>query len=227
MRRKLWIVALLAFLTGCVQQQEYHVKLVAAGAIEPDGVNDEKAWSGVKEISSFSNPWNKEVSPETSLSMVRDDEYLYFFFNVSDAEIVTHPVFSKERDVEKEDRVELFFSKDKDMREYYCLEIDSQGRTLSYAAQHYRKIDFDWEAPAGYKVSARARQGGYTVEGAIPLAFLDGLKKGEDIFFGAYRAEFSVKDNQLVENWLTWVDPATTEPDFHVPASLGKLRLSI
>lgn len=221
--RKLLLAAFLTILQGCAQKQEYHVISASGSMIRPDGTKDEKAWADAKEIRSFSNPWNKEVSPETSLSMLRDEKYLYFFFDVSDDEVVTAPGFQQERDIEKGDRVELFFSKDKDMRKYYCFEIDPEGRTLAYAAQHYRKMDFDWDAPAGFEVAARPRPGGYTVEGAIPLEFLEGLKNGETVFFGAYRAEFSREDNKLVENWLTWVDPGTASPDFHVPASLGKL----
>ncbi len=220
------LAALLAILQGCAQRQEYHVRFVPDSAIRPDGAKDEKAWADAKQIRSFSNPWNKEVSPETSLSMLSDGRYLYFFFDVSDGEIVTAPGFQQERDIEKGDRVELFFSKDKDMRKYYCFEIDPEGRTLSYAAQHYRQMDYDWDVPAGYEVAARARPGGYSVEGAIPLEFLEGLKNGEDVFFGAYRAEFSREGDKLVENWLTWVDPGTGSPDFHIPASLGKLRLN-
>lgn len=223
--RKLLVAALLAILQGCAHKQEYHVRSVPGGAIRPDGVKDEKAWAEAKEIRSFVNPWNKEVSPETSLSMLKDDKYLCFFFEVSDDEIVTAPVFQRERDIEKGDRVELFFSKDKDMREYYCFEIDPEGRTLAYAARHYRQMDYDWDVPAGYRVAARAHPGGYSVEGMIPLEFLEGLTHGEDVFFGAYRAEFSREDDKLVENWLTWVDPGTASPDFHVPASLGKLVL--
>ena len=225
MHKKLWAIIFLAGLQACSQKNEYHLSLVGSAVIVPDGTKDEKAWAGAREIRSFSNPWNKEVSPQTCLAMLRDEQYLYFFFDVSDDEIVTAPVFQKERDIEKGDRVELFFSGDKDMRKYYCFEIDPEGRTLSYAAQHYRKMDFDWDVPAGYKVAARPRPGGYTVEGAIPLEFLEGLKKGEAVFFGAYRAEFSREDNKLVENWLTWVDPGTASPDFHVPASWGRLRL--
>jgi chondroitin AC lyase len=226
MRKKLWIIVLLAGLHACSQKHEYRVGLVGDGTIGLDGVKDERAWSDAKEIKSFSNPWNKEISPETSLSMLRDGEYLYFFFDVGDEEIVTAPDFSQERDVEREDRVEIFLSKDKDMREYYCFEIDAMGRTLSYAASHYRQFNFDWEAPAGYKVAARTYPGGYSVEGAIPLVFLEELKNGKELFFGAYRAEFSLENNKLEENWLTWADPATASPDFHVPASLGRLRLN-
>ena len=40
-------------------------------------------------------------------------------------EIVLVSDFSNKRDVERENRVELFFSKDPDMQDYYCFEIDA------------------------------------------------------------------------------------------------------
>jgi hypothetical protein len=28
-----------------------------------------------------------------------------------------------------------------------------------------------------------------------------------------------------IEGWMSWVDPKTPEPDFHVPSSLGRLEI--
>jgi hypothetical protein len=28
-----------------------------------------------------------------------------------------------------------------------------------------------------------------------------------------------------LEEWMSWVDPKTPEPDFHVPSSLGRLEI--
>ena len=63
---------------------------------------------------------------------------------------------------------------------------------------------------------------------------------------GLYRAEFShdrsgrpvvqkeslhnlgrkVEGPPPIEEWISWVDPKTKEPDFHVPASLGWLEFT-
>ncbi|HTN68027.1 MAG TPA: sugar-binding protein, partial [Dysgonamonadaceae bacterium] len=139
---------------------------------------------------------------------------------------VLEPNFSKDRDVEKEDRVELFFSKDKEMSEYYCFEIDAKGRVLSYSAKYYRSFNFDWDVPTGFKVAAKINSNGYSVEGSIPLEFIKNLNPNGELFFGAYRAEFSRQGNVKIENWLTWINPKTESPDFHVPSSLGKLILN-
>ena len=111
------------------------------------------------------------------------------------------------------------------MNEYYGFEIDPLGRVLSYRCRHYRNFDFAWDPPPGFSARGVIRPGGYTVKCAIPLDFLrDFTHEDGAIYFGAYRAEFSRKDGKTIENWLTWKDPLTATPDFHVPASLGKLK---
>lgn len=208
-------------LSACVGKQNYSVS-TATGAIAIDA-NSEDAWQRADTITAFINPWNNAVSPYTSLQMLQDEEYLYFQFIANDTDLVVLDQLTNERDIEKEDRVELFFSKDDQMKEYYCFEIDPKGRTLSYKASHYRQFDFDWEVPGRYSVAARITPNGYTVEGAIPLSFLKPLSANGMIYFGAYRAAFSIQNDVLVENWLTWIDPNVAEPDFHVPSSLTSL----
>ena len=144
---------------------------------------------------------------------------------MKDNEIVLVFDFLSERDVEQEDRVELFFSKDPDMQDYYCFEIDALGRVLSYRAHYYRIFDFSWNPPSGFNVLSKIHSDGYSVEGRIPLNFLKDFIHKNYIYFGAYRADFSKKDDFLIENWQTWKAPETVHPDFHVPISLGKLFL--
>jgi hypothetical protein len=71
------------------------------------------------------------------------------------------------------------------------------------------------------------------------------LKPGGRLRWGLFRAEFSHdrsgrpvvhresvhnRGRQLdgpppIEEWMSWVDPKTEEPDFHVPTSLGLLEV--
>jgi hypothetical protein len=220
---RLLIAGLLLLLLSCNTDFSYQVQAVRNDLIKVDGALTEPVWQNSQAFSRFVNPWRKEVSPETSLRMLSDSTHLYFSFEVADTNMVVLPSIANERGVEKEDRVELFFSKDKDMQEYYCFEIDPMGRVLSYRAQHYRKLDFSWDVPADFKVAAHINDGGYTVEGAIPLSFLNTLGTNGTCYLGAYRAEFFNHNQSVVEEWLTWKDPKTPQPDFHVPSSLGKL----
>ncbi|MDR3233576.1 MAG: hypothetical protein LBT46_07950, partial [Planctomycetaceae bacterium] len=59
-----------------------------------------------------------------------------------------------------------------------------------------------------------------------PLEFVKEFSHSDNpVYFGAYRAEFSRKDGKVIENWQTWITSQTVEPDFHVPSSLGKLKM--
>ncbi|MDR2469562.1 MAG: carbohydrate-binding family 9-like protein [Tannerella sp.] len=205
-------------------------KRIDDGQIRVDGTPDEAAWGNAVCISPFCNPWS-EICPRTSLSMLHDSRNVYFLYEVEDTDMVFLPEIESELDLAKEDRVELFFSKDSLMKEYYCFEIDPQGRTLTYSCSYYRKYDYGWDAPAGYVAAAShvvpgQLNRGYTVEIAVPKAFLSGLMQDHELYFGAYRAEFSDNNGTIVQNWQTWQTPPTAEPDFHVPESLGKLCLS-
>jgi len=212
---------------ACTHQNEYVVATIPDGSITVDGTRSENTWSETHAIKSFLNPWDKEVCPETSLFLLKDTAFLFFFFDVVDHQILAEPTLATERDIEKGDRVELFFSEDKGMGDYYCFEIDPKGRTLAYSAKNYRNFDFDWDVPSGFHVAAQRHPRGYTVEGAIPLAFIETLCRGPILYFGAYRAEFSrVGNDTVVENWLTRIDPKTPSPDFHVPTSLGRMKLT-
>ena len=177
-------------------------------------------------ILSFVNPWGA-VCNATELCIEQDKDFLYFFFDAKSEEIVLVSDFSNKRDIELEDRVELYFSKAPDMHDYYCFEIDAMGRILSYRAHYYRQFDYSWEPPFDLKVVAQISPDGYSVKGRIPMDFLKDFVHENYIYFGAYRADFSKKGDTLIENWQTWKDPKTAYPDFHVPASLGKLTIEV
>lgn len=226
MRQAYLILFFLFLFCSCRKgiEDTYTVKTVEDAAIVVDGNNNEDMWSSSAPINSFTNPWDKKVTPKTSVQFIADANFLYFFFESYDSMLVVNEKFGSERSVEKGDRVELFFSEDKDMRKYYCFEIDPKARVLAYSAEYYRKFDFKWDPPVGFEVSSQLTKEGYTVEGAIPINFIKMLALDNQIYLGAYRAEFSLDGKgDIVENWLTWMNPSTQEPDFHVPKSLGKL----
>jgi hypothetical protein len=147
-----------------------------------------------------------------------------------------------------EDRVEIYLSRDEEMKDYFCFEVDSRGRAFDYRASFYRKLDLKWSFP-GLETKAAPLPKGYEVEGRIPLqSFAElgfpALRPGVKIRCGLYRAEFShdrsgqpveqketlhnlgrkVEGPPPIEEWMSWVDPRVKEPDFHLPASLGWLE---
>ena len=78
-------------------------------------------------------------------------------------------------------------------------------------------------------MAGKLREKGYSVEGTIPFASFEALGfpplgSEKPIKFGMFRAEFSHGPGpEPIENWLSWVDPKTEEPDFHVPGAFGYL----
>ena len=207
----------------------YEACYVPAAEINLDGIADEPAWEQAAPETGFAFPWEDRPTPRTEFRALFDDWAFYFSFNVEDDDLVLAEDYRDKEDVVREDRVELFLARDETLSEYYCLEIDPLGRVLDYRASHYRQFDFSWTFP-GLDVVGRPADDGYRVEGLIPLRSLERLgfpmpDSGQPIKFGIYRAEFRhAAGSEWSESWISWVDPRTEEPDFHVPASFGYLN---
>lgn len=205
----------------------YTVPFISGEEMKTDAVKDEPAWELSLKIDSFINPWDREINPETSLSLLADDKYLYFFFEVYDDDIVMTDEYTDEMCVAKGDRVELFFTGDPEKKRYYGFEIDPLGRVLDYRVDYYRNFHYDWNYQE-ITTKGKIQRNGYSVEGAIPIRFLkDMIDENRELFWGAYRGEFNREsDGEIIENWMCIKDPETAEPDFHVPGSFCKLILN-
>ncbi len=225
----------------------YLVRYVPDIAWGIGGVAAEGIWERAARENRFAFPWKQAAGPWTEFRALYDDAFLYFTFRVVDEDIVLLDTLGDKQDVVLEDRVEMFFSRDDLMSEYYAIEIDPLGRTYDYRGRYYRQFDPTWNWP-GLETRGTLREQGYVVEGRMPLASFETLgfprlRPGVQIRCGLYRAEFShdrsgepavqrasLQNCELrskglppLEEWMAWVDPQTAEPDFHVPASLGWL----
>lgn len=206
----------------------YEARYVPEAAIELNGRVDHPAWQQAVVESRFVFPWEDRQAPRTEFRALFDQQAFYFAFSVDDDDIVLADSFEGKQSVMGEDRVELFFARDDALNEYSCLEIDPLGRVLDYRASYYRKFDLAWSFP-GLEVAANRAAGGYSVEGRIPFQSLASLgfplpESDEPIKFGIYRAEFRhAEPPTWTEGWISWVDPHTDQPDFHVPQSFGRL----
>jgi hypothetical protein len=228
----------------------YHVRRLPHADMRIDGRLDEPEWSRANVERHFVFPWSKEAAPATEFRAFCDDQYLYFAFRAQDADIFVLDKLRDKEDAVFEDRVEMILSRDEQMRNYFCFEIDSRGRVFDYRARYYRQFDPTWKCQ-GLKTAAAPFRQGYVVEGRMPLRTLremgfPQLVPGGKILCGLYRAEFShdrsgkpVVQRETIHNrgrklagpppiegWMSWVDPKTPEPDFHVPSSLGWLDIT-
>ncbi len=131
------------------------------------------------------------------------------------------------------DRVEIFFSTGRDLKPYYGIEMDPRGEVLDYKAQFHRELDFEWSCD-DLKVATLLNDAGYVVEASLPIAKFKSLNcmhhddAGNYLIAGLYRAEFShdPRSGAIVEDWMSWVDPEVSTPDFHVPSSFGTIRFA-
>lgn len=208
-------------------------------------------WQNIPVIEGgFHYPWRDIPAPQTVFKAVHDNDSLYLVFTAKDKEIVVSDAWEGEKPtVSKEDRVEIFFAPSaidvvaKSLQEpgnpptikyalpyYYAIEADPKGRVHDYRAKFYRQLDSDWNME-GLKTVGQIEDGQYIVRMKIPLKILkdlDLLKDNGRLKAGLFRAEFS-KDvnskNGLDMRWISWVNPNTPLPDFHVNDAFGELRL--
>jgi len=213
-----------------MQQKTYEVRYLPQARITIDGLLDEADWDRANVERGFSFPWEEAAAPATEFRALCNSQWFYFAFHVEDEDLVVQENFQAKTDVMAEDRVELFFAPDETLKEYFCLEVDPFGRVLDYKAAYHRQFDFSWSFP-GLCVAASSTDRGYAVEGSIPLEKLDALslqfsQPGCKIRCGIFRAEFShAGGSSPAEHWISWIDPQTQDPDFHIIAAFGFLRL--
>jgi hypothetical protein len=235
--------------SGPPSAKTYRVRWLPTAAIRLDGRLDEPDWTKADVERQFIFPWKKTAAPATEFRALCDDRFLYFGFDIDDADIVVLDRLGDEEEAVFEDRAEMYFACDDKMKDYYCIEIDSRGRAFDYHGSYYRRLNPKWNWN-GLETKGAPREHGYTVEGRIPLASFEAmgfprLGPGAKILWGLYRAEFShdrsgrpVVQRETIHNrgrkfdgpppleeWMSWVDPQTKEPDFHIPASLGWLEI--
>ena len=214
-----------------MEMPTYRVKPIPTGQLQIDGHGGDVLWNTAEVLTDFQYPWREEEPPATAFRALYDDEHLYFLYRAADPQIITKSEGAGERDVVNSDRVEIFFKKDDRMDPYYSLELDALGRILDTEGRFHRKVDFNWNWPAGHLVvRASQDEDGYWVEGSVTWSSLKELgmydEGGESLYAGLYRGEYSTKANGETEvKWISWVKPDSDTPDFHIPSSFGRLLL--
>ena len=187
----------------------------------PDRLGENPEYLLVRGLRDF---WSGRTD-STTFYACHDSDSLYLAAYCSDPDIhITEG--ESERSVDTSDRIALFFAQDDALSVYYCLEIDPDGKVMDYRASYYRQFDFDWDCP-GISVRGFSGNGSYSLRVSLSLnrlRELGVLQQDDTMIAGFYRGDYHPSDGSI--SWYSRLDPHTPEPDFHVPASLGRLKLA-
>lgn len=175
------------------------------------------------QINEFHAPWDG-LTNSTRFTCHSSSDKFFFNFEVVDSTLTLTEPFTGERDVEPEDRVELFFSPDAKLKNYYCAEIDYVGRVLDYQASYYRKFDFDWDFST-LQLWTSMTDFGYRVMGSIDLEELNalGIDTAGGFYLGVFQDDFK-PDGSV--HWYSLIPTDDAEPDFHKPDVFFRCRLT-
>lgn len=185
-------------------------------------------WESAEVLNDFDYPWEKEKAPNTQFKALHDNEFVYFRFDVEDKNILTYQINNDKMEVGFSDRVEIFLAKDTALSSYFGLEIDSIGRVMDFKGSYHRNLAFDWTWPGSLDLNTSETGVGYSVEGRMSIKILKefSLLNNDVMYVGLFRAnctELSNREDSI--KWISWVDPKTSEPDFHLPEAFGILVL--
>jgi len=226
---KIWSLGLLLCWTSFLSAQTYRVRKVAAGAISAGDLGSSPAWHKAGILKDFVYPWDSAAAPGTSFSAIWDGKWLYGLYKVQDDSVITLVKKNDKMEVGASDRVEIFLARNDSMNPYYCLEMDADGRVLDYNAVYYRKMNYPWTWPKEQLVIKASRvSDGYILAFAISIHSLKelGLLQNGRLHAGLFRAECKGMVNGRADlRWISWIRPATVQPDFHTPSAFGTLVL--
>ncbi|MCD0468793.1 sugar-binding protein [Flavobacterium sp. JAS] len=211
------------------ETKEYTVNLIEKNQLIITGKEDDNLWNKALTLTDFSSPWDSEKSSKITFKALWDTEKLFFSFTVFDTSIHIEKQNDSFESINNSDRVELFFRPDNTLNPYYCLEIDSEARIMDFIAYPNKNFDFNWNWPKGdILVKSSVNEDSFTVEGSISIQSLKDFKliKNNKIETGIFRAKYSPNKNDSYEPvWITWVNPNTETPNFHIASSFGILTL--
>lgn len=183
---------------------------------------EDAIWDEINSKQAFYAPWDG-LTDHTVFQCFASADSLFFRYEVEDSSITLTDPFLKEADVEPEDRVEIFFSPDLEMKNYKCAEMDPCGRVLDYQASYYRIMDYDWDFQT-LKLESLIHDDRYIVFGRVSLVELEEL--GNDLhggfWMGVFRADFH-RDGTV--NWYSMKPTDDRSPDFHKSNVLFKARI--
>src|SRR5574344_2142790 len=109
-----WLVFAVV-LSGCSfcripEGRTYRVGNCGPREIVVDGQPNDVGWRGAVVEKNFSSPWDPSVRPGTTFRAMRDDDNLYFIFEVEDSTPVCLGSVTNKLQIDGEDRAEIFIA---------------------------------------------------------------------------------------------------------------------
>jgi len=209
--------------------KNYNVNRIEKNILQINGLGDNPFWSKAEILTDFISPWSDLKPEKIEFRALWDTEQIFFCYTVFDTNVHIDRQDDSVDSIGESDRVEIFFRTDAALDPYYCLEIDPTPRIMDFKASPKKKFDFDWNWPKNdLIVKSNIKEDCFIVEIAISIQSLKNfdLIKGNNIEAGLYRAKYTQRETKLFEpTWISWVNPNTETPNFHVPDSFGNLTL--
>jgi len=209
--------------------KEYYVNSIGKKEQIADKISNLKFFEKANCLTDFCSPWNDNSFSKIEFRAVSDHENFYFNFRVFDTEIYLDKKDDSFDSIGNSDRVELFFRTNENLNPYYCLEIDTSGRIMDFKAYPDKDFDFNWKWPKkDLEIATSRDKMSFKVSGSISIQSLKDLNLIQDntIEAGVFRAKFSLVENlQYEPTWISWVNPGTEIPNFHIASSFGIFKL--
>ena len=209
--------------------KEYHVQIIDNNQKNEADILDSFFWEKANCLTDFVSPWSSDSVLKIEFRALWDQENFYFSFRVFDTDVYIDQKDDSVESICNSDRVELFFRSNDKLNPYYCLEIDPSTRLLDFYARPNKIFDYNWKWPENQiQLKSATDEISFTVAGIISITSLENLDLIHDnaIEAGVYRAKFSKDENgNYNPTWITWVNPNTPEPNFHIASSFGKFVL--
>ena len=211
------------------RMKNYNVNRIEKNILQINGLGDNPFWNQAEVLTDFTSPWDDAVPEKIELRALWDTETIFFCYTVYDATVHIDRQDDSVDSIGESDRVEIFFRTDAALDPYYCLEIDPTPRIMDFKASPKKKFDFDWNWPENHiTVKSHTKEDYFVVEIAISIQSLNNfnLIKDHSIEAGLYRAKYKKQASNLFEpTWISWVNPNTETPNFHIASSFGNLTL--
>lgn len=207
----------------------YKVNLIESAKLKITGKGESEAWGRSEVLTQFLSPWDTKEPSRIEFRALWDGIHFFFCFTVFDTNIHIDTKDNSVDSIGNSDRVELFFRPDDSLNPYYCLEIDTSARIMDFIAYPDKKFDFNWNWPKkDITVQSSKNEESFIVEGTISLDSLKKLNliKENKIETGIFRAKYNSENGINFEpTWISWINPNTETPNFHISSSFGVLHL--